>query len=190
MGYGKAFGGDTIESIAGISLDTSLSEAARTVVLTGTPDPANVNIAHVNMNQVADTFRGSILTANTDGTITVNVDVLALKVTCMAVCRYATNDNVVMGIGIGDPSVLPTAPGTSTGTLPEGTYVSRFRDASKGEGTTRSVTLQTPYFPVGKTRTLGAKAGDKLFVTMWTEEVDDASVIIDDLIMAVEVIEL
>lgn len=190
MSYGSAFGKQERESIAGISLDTSLPELSRTVNLTGTPDPASINAVHVNINQVADNFMESALTANTDGTITVNRDVLGFKITCMGVCRYASTDNVVLGIGIGDPSILPTAPGTSTGTLPDGTYISRFRDASRGEGTTRSVTLKTPYFPVGKTRTLGAKAGDKLFVVMWTEETDNASVIFDDLIMAVEAIEI
>lgn len=185
------FGGvEPEDSVAAISLDPSIPEINRTVTLVGTPDPASVNMLHLSLANLPANFSGTFLTANNDGTITVNNNVLAFKITCMAVCRYPTSDNIVLGIGIGDPTTLPTAAGTSTGTLPAGTYASRFRDASKGEGTARTVTLQTPYFPVGKTRELGAQAGDKVFAIMWTEETDNASVVFDDLIFAVEVITL
>lgn len=184
-------GGIAAQSIVGLSLDPSSLEASRTLVLTGTADPqVSIVPAHVAFLDVADQFSGTLLTANTDGTITVNADVLAFKITCMGIERFASNANVALGIGIGDPSVLPTLPGTSTDVLPLGTYISRFRDNARGEGTARRVTLQTPYFPVGKTRTLGAKAGDKIFVVAWTQESTNTTVIFDDCIFAVQAIPL
>lgn len=181
----------TVQSIVGLSLDPSSLEANRTVVLTGTADPqVSVNPVHIEFLDIADQFSGSILTANNDGTITVNQDVLAFKITCMGICRFASNANITLGIGIGDPSTLPSVPGGSTGTLPLGTYISRFRDNARGEGTARRVTLQTPYFPAGKTRTLGAKAGDRIFVVAWTQESTDTTVIFDDCIFAVQAIPL
>lgn len=179
------------QSIAGLSLDPSSPEAGRTIVLPGTPDPqVSINPVHVGFISVADQFSGGLLTANNDGTITVNSDLLAFKITCMGIERFASNANVALGIGIGDPANLPTLPGGSTGVLPLGTYISRFRDNARGEGTSRQVTLQTPYFPVGKTRTLGAKAGDKIFVVAWTQESADTTVIFDDCIFAVQAIPL
>lgn len=180
-----------VQSIVGLSLDPSSLEASRTITLTGTPDP-QVSIApsHVDFLNIPDQFSGDLLTANNDGTITVNADVLAFKITCMGIERFASNANVALGIGIGDPTVLPTLPGTSTDVLPLGTYISRFRDNARGEGTARRVTLQTPYFPVGKTRTLGAKAGDKIFVVAWTQESSNTTVVFDDCIFAVQAIPL
>lgn len=184
-------GAASAQSIAGLSLDPSSLEASRTIVLTGTPDPqVSIVPAHVAFLNIADQFSGSLLTANTDGTITVNADVLAFKITCMGIERFASNANVALGIGIGDPSALPTLPGESTDVAPLGTYISRFRDNARGEGNTRRVTLQTPYFPVGKTRTLGAKAGDKIFVVAWTQESANTTVIFDDCIFAVQAIPL
>ncbi len=184
-------GAASAQSIVGLSLDPSSLEASRTIVLTGTPDPqVSIAPAHVAFLNIADQFSGSLLTANTDGTITVNADVLAFKITCMGIERFASNANVALGIGIGDPAVLPTLPGQSTDVAPLGTYISRFRDNARGEGNTRRVTLQTPYFPVGKTRTLGAKAGDKIFVVAWTQESANTTVIFDDCIFAVQAIPL
>jgi hypothetical protein len=178
-------------SIAGVSIDPDSPEVSRTVVLPSTVDPSvSIVATHLTIANIADQFGGSILTANTDGTITVNFDVLAFRVTCMAVCRYVSNANIELGIGIGDPSTMPNLPGESTDTPPAGTYISRFRDARRGEGSAREVTLQTPYFPVGKTRILGAKGGDKIFPLAWNLESTNTSVVFDDLIFVVEAIEL
>lgn len=177
-----------LESAAGISLDRSLSEAARTVVLPAATAVDNVSMVHVDIAQIPAAYGTKYITPNSDGTLTITADVTALRVTSMAVCRYPTNTNIVLGVGIGDPSVLPTEAGTSTDVLPAGTYVSRFRDAGNGRGTNRTTTLKTPYFPVGKQLTLAAQAGDKIFPVMWTEEATDASVIIDDLIYVIEVV--
>lgn len=175
------------QSIVAISLDPSSSEASRTAVLTGTADPqVSISPLHIDFADNPAQFSGTLLTANTDGTITVNQDIFALRVTCMGIARFVSNANIALGVGIGDPAVLPNQPGTSTDVLPLGTYISRFRDNARGEGATREVTLQTPYFPVGKTLTLGAKAGDKLFITAWTQESSDTTVIFDDCIFAVQ----
>ena len=178
-------------SIVGLSLDPSSPELGRTVTLIGTADPqVSINATHIEFVDIPDQFSGDLLTANNDGTITVNQDVLAFKVTCMGIARFASNSNIAFGIGIGDPSTLPSLPGGSTGVPPLGTYISRFRDNGRGEGNTRRVTLQTPYFPVGKTRSLGAKAGDRIFVVAWTQESSNTSVVFDDIIFAVQAIPL
>lgn len=183
--------GDNVESIVGLSLDPSSPELSRTITLTGTLDPlVSINPSHIDFINISDQFSGELLTANTDGTITVNEDVLAFKVTCMGIGRFASNSNIALGIGIGDPALLPTLPGGSTDTPPLGTYISRFRDNARGEGNSRRITLQTPYFPVGKTRSLGAKAGDKIFAVAWTQESSNTTVILDDCIFAVQAIPL
>jgi len=174
-------------SISAISLNPASLEASRTAILTGTVDPSiSVNPVHIDFVDVANQFSGTLTTSNSDGTITVNEDTAFMHVTCMAVTRFASNSNIELGIGIGDPLVLPTKAGTSTDTLPLGTYISRFRDSTRGEGLSREVTLQAPYFPVSKTATIGAKAGDKLFIVAWTQENSDTSVIFDDCILAIE----
>lgn len=175
-----------LDYTAGISLDRTLPELDRTYVLPAAVG-GSVSMVHIDAVQQPGQYGTKVLTANTDGTLTVDSDILAFKITCMAVCRYPVADNVILGIGIGDPANLPSEPGTSTDILPLGTYVSRFRDASKGEGA-RSVTLKTPYFPVGKELTRGALAGDKVFPVMWTEEGDASTVVIDDFIFVVEVV--
>ncbi len=177
-----------LDSTAGITLDRSLSEAARTVSLTAATAVDNVSMVHLDFVALPSAYGTKYITPNTDGTLTVTENVTALRITCMGICRYANADNVVLGIGIGDPAILPSAPGTSTDTLPAGTYVSRFRDARKGQGSNHSVTLKTPYFPVGKELELSALAGDKIFPVMWTEEGDGASVKVDDFIFVVEAI--
>ena len=174
-------------NISALSIDTSLSEASRTISLTGTPDPSvSVNPAHIAFVDIPNQFSGTLTTPNNDGTITSNAQSAFLSVTCMAVTRFASNANIDLGIGIGDPTVLPTKAGTSTDVLPLGTYISRFRDSARGEGTSRNVTLQTPYFPVSKTLSIGAQSGDKIFIVAWTQESSNTSVIFDDCILVVE----
>lgn len=184
--YGGGASGDK-DSLAGISLPSGLSEAARTVTLVATADPlVAITPVHLTLPNVPDLFRGDSLTPNTDGTITVNRDVLALAVTCMCTARFPLNSNVNVGICIGDPATMPSMTGQSTEALPDGTYLSRFYDATRGEGTTRQVTFQTPYYPVSKTGLIGAKQGDKVFPVMWTQENAATQVIIDEMIFSVE----
>jgi hypothetical protein len=180
-------GSGELSSVAAIVAVPADAEASRTLVLPGTADPS-VSITPVVMPFVrtTDLFRGSLLTPNTDGTITVNADVGPFVVTCMAITRYPSNVVVVLGVGVGDPSVLPSLPGTSTAALPAGTFLSRFRDIQRGEGITRQNTLQAPYFLVGKTTLIGAKAGDKIFPVMWNLEITSSTVILDDVIFAIE----
>lgn len=180
-------GDGSLESVAGVTVDLSSSEASRTLNLPGTPDPlVSVNPVFLNILTIADQFGGDLLTANNDGTITVNQDIPSFKATCMAISRFASNENITIGIGVGDPLNFPSLPGESTDTLPLGTYISRFRDNARGEGLSREVTLQTPYFPVGKQVNLGAKANDKLFIVAWTQETTASTVIFDDVIFAVQ----
>lgn len=181
------YGENPRDSLAGISLPSGLSELQRTVTLTATANPLTaIYPVHVDIANLADLFRGDSLTPNADGTITVNRDIQALGVTSMCTARYASNTTVVFGICIGDPSALPTLSGTSTDTLPNGTYLSRYLDSERGEGTNRQVTFQTPYYPVSKTGIIGAKEGDKVFPVMWTQENAATEVIIDELIFTVE----
>ncbi|MGI4991022.1 hypothetical protein ACRXCV_00200 (plasmid) [Halobacteriovorax sp. GFR7] len=186
MRYGGVeYGGK--DSLAGISLPTGLTELERTITLVATADPlVAITPVHVTIADVPDQFKGDSLTANGDGTITVNRDVLALAVTSMCTARFASNSNVVLGVGIGDPANMPSMAGTSTAVLPDGTYLSRFYDNTRGQGNTRQVTFQTPYYPVSKTGVIGAKEGDKVFPVLWTQENANTSVIVDELIFTVE----
>ncbi len=178
-------------SLSAIAIDRDLPELDRTLSLPATTDPlVSVSPVFVDLPELANDLSGSLLTANADGTISVNQDIKAFRVSCACVCRYAANANVSIGIGIGDPSVLPSFPGESTDVLPGGTYISRFVDNQRGENNERHITLQAPYFPVGKTNALGAKAGDKIFIALWTEKASTVSVIVDDLIFAVEAMPL
>lgn len=174
-------------AISSISLDTSLPEPSRTISLAGTVDPTiSVNPSHISFVNTPIDFSGSLATANPDGTITINQDISYLSLSCMAITRFASKANIELGVGIGDPSVLPTKPGTSTDVLPLGTYISRFRDSSRGEGANREVSLNMPYFPVSKTITIGAKSGDKIFIVAWTQESTATSVVFDDCIFVIE----
>ena len=175
------------KTVTSLSLDTTLPEISRTISLVGTPDPVvSVNPSHINFVNTPIDFSGALATANLDGTITINQDIVYMNITCMAVTRFASNSNIELGIGIGDPTILPTKAGTSTDVLPLGTYISRFRDSTRGEGLNRETTLQTPYFPVSKTTTIGAKAGDKIFIVAWTQESSNTSVVFDDCVFVVE----
>lgn len=147
---------------------------------------ATYSIQHVSLATGGGEVRGSAFTAGTDGTITVNRDLFAVSVTCMMVGSWDNTDNIVLGIGIGDPAQIPTQPGVQIGE----NYVSRFRDGSVGQGGAREVVLSTPYEPVGKSTTevniYGVKSGDRLFPVMWTQESDSAQVSIRDLIFTVQ----
>lgn len=147
---------------------------------------ANYSIQHVALATAGGEIRGDAFTVNNDGTITANRSMFAVAVTCMMVGTWGNNDNIVLGIGIGNPAQIPTQPGVQVGE----NYVSRFRDGSVGRGGTRECVLATPYEPVGKSTTsvnvYGVKAGDKLFPVMWTQETDAAAVSVIDLIFTVQ----
>lgn len=173
------------EELAGQSLDMSLSEAARTVTLTGTSDPlVSVNMHQIQIANQGVVFSGRALTPQSDGSFLVNRNVRWFDVSVIAVSRYASNAIITLGVGIGDPSDLPALPGTNLNDA----YVSRFRNVKRGEGVTRRATLITSASPVGKTRELGAAIGDYIFPVMWTEESSDTDVIFDDFIFSVTAI--
>lgn len=146
----------------------------------------NYSIQHVALATSGGEIRGDAFTVNNDGTITANRSMFAVAVTCMMVGTWSNNDNIVLGIGIGNPAQIPTQPGVQVGE----NYVSRFRDGSVGQGGARECVLATPYEPVGKSTTsvnvYGVKAGDKLFPVMWTQETDSAAVSVIDLIFTVQ----
>lgn len=151
---------------------------------------SNYSIQHVALATTGGAIRGEAFTVNTDGTITANRSMFAVAVTCMMVGSWANTDNIVLGIGVGNPAQIPTQPGVQVGE----NYVSRFRDGSVGQGGSRECVLATPYEPVGKSTTeievYGIKAGDKLFPVMWTQEGDSASVSVIDLIFTVQEISI
>lgn len=151
---------------------------------------SNYSIQHVALATAGGVVRGGSFTVNNDGTITANKNMFAVAVTCMMVGTWDNTDNIVLGIGIGDPAQIPSQPGIQVGE----NYVSRFRDGSVGQGNARECVLATPYEPVGKSTTeldvYGVNAGDKLFPVMWTQETDAAAVSVRDLIFTVQEISI
>lgn len=159
-----------------------------------TPQPINLppavggnySIQHVALATSGGEIRGDAFTVNNDGTITANRSMFAVSVSCMMVGTWANTDNIVLGVGIGNPAQIPTLPGVQVGE----NYVSRFRDGAVGQGAARECVLSTPYEPVGKSTTeiniYGVKSGDGLFPVMWTQEPDSAGVSVIDLIFTVQ----
>jgi hypothetical protein len=172
----------SVESVMLLVLDTSLTELQRQVTLTGTVDNnISVNMSHISIAKLAGSVSiGTGISVNTvNGTFNVLKDLEFIEITVMARALFANADNIVLGIGVGDPTDLPILAGTQT---VGGTYVSRFIDAHRGEGANREVTFQLPYFPVGRAASLAASSGDELFLVGWTEETDDATVTFNDII--------
>lgn len=143
-------------------------------------------ITHLNVATQGGEIRGNAFTANSDGTITANKDMFAVIVNINVIARFSSSDNVVVGIGIGDPSSIPGSPGSQV----LENYVSRFRCARVGDGTGDEVTWDLYVSPVGKSTTdaqvNGIKAGDKIFPVIWTQESDSAQLSIEELIFTVE----
>lgn len=160
------------------------------ISLPGVTTQGQFHIVHANMATSGGEIRGSDFSVNQDGTITANKNMFAVAVTCMMVGTWDVNDTVVLGIGIGSPTQIPTRPGIEVGA----NYVSRFRFGGTGLGANREVTLATPYEPVGKSTTSidvnGIHAGDKLFPVLWTQETDAATISIIDLIFTVQEISI
>lgn len=173
----------TQQSSAGQSVDTSTSDLSRTITATGTATPDTVvNMVLAPFVNVGAVIDGVDFTPNLDGSITCNSDMGLIEVACMVNCHYSASDTVVLGIGVGDPLDLPVLPGlTSVG----GTYVSRFVDAKRGGGNSRNQTLALNYFAVGRTQTIAANAGDKIFPLLWTEDTGPVSVVCNDFIFAI-----
>lgn len=146
----------------------------------------NYSIQHIALATSGGTIRGDAFTVNADGTITANRNMFAVSVTCMMAGTWDNTDNIVLGIGIGNPAQIPNQPGVQVGE----NYVSRFRDGSVGLGNSRECVLATPYEPIGKSTTeldvYGVKAGDKIFPVMWTQESDPATVAVRDLIFTIQ----
>lgn len=176
-----------LRSFSGIAI--SSNPIPFTVVSNGSPG-APYNIMHLDVADVGGEVRGTAFTANTDGTITVNKNMFACSICLNVVAASPVNDNVVMGIGIGDPLNIPTEPGVQVGE----NYVSRFRCARKGDGVTDEVTWDLYAAPIGKSTTAievsGLKVGDKIFPVVWTQEVDSADISIKELIFTVEEISI
>lgn len=144
------------------------------------------NIMHLNIATTGGELRGQSFTANSDGTITANKSMFGAFIGINMIARFLSNDNVVVGIGIGDPSQCPENPGEQVGD----NYVSRFRCARVGGGSSDEVTWDLAVSPVGKSTTdinvYGINAGEKIFPVIWTQESDDAQITIDELIFTVE----
>lgn len=143
-------------------------------------------IVHLNVATQGGEIRGSAFTANSDGTITANKSMFAVIVNINMIARFSSNDNVVVGIGIGDPNSIPSSPGSQV----LENYVSRFRCARVGDGSGDEVTWDLYVSPVGKSTTdvqvNGIKSGDKIFPVIWTQESDSAQLSIEELIFTVE----
>ncbi|EKZ9178126.1 hypothetical protein RFA54_001581 [Vibrio vulnificus] len=173
----------SLRSFAGIAMTTQVQPVQFTVVSGGA---GATNIMHLNIADSGGEVRGNAFTGNSDGTITVNKSMFAAVVNICAIARFASNDNVVVGIGIGDPLQIPSSPGVQVGE----NYVSRFRCARVGDGSGDEVTWDLHATPVGKSTTaievFGLKQGDKVFPVIWTQEADDALIEISELIFTVE----
>lgn len=147
-------------------------------------------ITHLNVATQSGEIRGSGFTANSDGTITANKDMFAVIVNINMIARFSSSDNVVVGIGIGDPNSIPNLPGAQV----LENYVSRFRCARVGDGSGNEVTWDLYVSPVGKSTTdiqvNGVKTGDKIFPVIWTQESDSAQLSIEELIFTVEEISI
>lgn len=176
----------SLRSFAGIAKPNLTPQTVTLPAATG----GNYSIQHVALATSGGTIRGNAFTVNTDGTITANRNMFAVSVACMMVATWGNADNIVLGIGIGNPDQIPSRPGVQVGE----NYVSRFRDGSVGQGGARECVLATPYEPVGKSTTkldvYGVKAGDKLFPVAWTQESDSASVSVIDLIFTAQEISI
>lgn len=172
-----------LRSFAGIAMPTS-TQTQFTVVSNGSGAP--YNIMHLDFATDGGEVRGNSFTANSDSTITVNKDMFAAVVSLNMIARFSSNDNVVVGIGIGNPAQIPQLPGQQAGE----NYVSRFRCARVGDGSGDEVTWDLHVTPVGKSTTdidvYGLKAGDKIFPVVWTQEGDNAQLDVEELIFTVE----
>lgn len=170
-------------SFAGIASEQN-SQTLFTVVSGGSGNPRN--IMHLSFATEGGEVRGSAFTANTDGTITVNRSMFGAVVNLCAIGRFASNDNVVIGIGIGNPAQIPNVIGQQIGE----NYVSRFRCARQGDGSGDEVTWDLHATPVGKSTTdvnvYGLKSGDKIFPVIWTQEADNSEILFEELIFTVE----
>lgn len=175
-------------SFAAIAIP-ELTQVEFTVVSNGVAG-APYNIMHIPSATEGGEVRGDAFTANSDGTISIKKDMFACSVCLNAVALTASNDNVVIGIGIGDPAQIPTTPGSQVGE----NYVSRFRCAREGSGVGDEITWDLTVSPVGKSTTelqvFGLKEGDKIFPVIWTQEADNAVMQIRELIFTVEEISI
>lgn len=174
---------ESLRSFSGIAKPLGTTEF--TVQSDGNTAPPYL-IQHLNLATGGGEVRGTAFTSNTDGTITVNKDMFAASVNINMIARFATSDNVVVGIGIGDPTQIPNLPGSQVGE----NYVSRFRCARVGNGSGDEVTWDLYVAPVGKSTTdvevNGLKVGDRIFPVIWTQEADSASLKVEELIFTVE----
>lgn len=147
---------------------------------------APFNIQHIDLATSGGEIRGDAFTVNNDGTITVNKSMFAASVSLLMIATTSFADSVVVGIGIGNETQIPTTPGNQVGE----NCVSRFRCSRSGLLTGAEVTWDMHVTPVGKATTevevFGLKAGDKIFPVVWTQEADDATLNVVDLIFTVE----
>ncbi len=192
---GQLAGGVTTQQV--IDIYRSLRSFAGIAKPTGAPVTVNLPAAvgatyaiqHLTVATVGGEIRGEAFEVG-PSYITATRDMFAVAVTCMLVGTWSNSDNTVLGIGIGNPLAIPTQPGVEV----NGNYVSRFRDSAVGQGGSREVTLATPYEPVGKSTTgvdvYGVKAGDKLFPVAWTQETDQNTISVIDLIFTVQEISI
>ena len=174
-----------LRSYAGIAKPNPTVGVVVNVASIGTIGP-QYDIQHLSIATGGGTVRGSAFTTNTDGTITSNINMFGVTVGINAVGIFDSADNVVIGVGVGNPAQIPNTPGLQVGE----NYVSRFRCAREGAGPNDEVTWDLYVAPVGKSTTVidifGIKAGDKIFPVIWTQEADAASVSFRELIFTVE----
>lgn len=141
------------------------------------------DVVHLDVATESGVITGSSFTVGSDGYITANRDMFGVAVSAILIGSYGNNDSLSFGVAIGDPSAIPTVPGTSNGEC----YLSRLRDQLPGKGSERDVTLNPPYEIYGSNTTegIGVKSGDKIFPVMWTDEGTPVSVTVSDLIFII-----
>lgn len=109
----------------------------------------------------------------------------AVSISMFVTAAWANNATVSLGMGLGDPTVLPN----TQGQIVSGSYISRFKDTQSGRGTSRPNTFKFNFSLVGKAgsdpESIGVDLGDKIFPVMWTEEISAQTVDIYDVILSV-----
>lgn len=142
---------------------------------------------------VGGEVRGNAFRVRERSFIECRKDMYAVAVELIMVGNWPANRNIVIGVGVGEPTYLTDnimMPGEDG--LPA--YISRFVSSGAGRGDNRDVTLSISAQPVGRGTTeldvFGVRAGDILFPVIYAEEDTNTLITIKDLIFVVREISI
>lgn len=146
---------------------------------------SNFDIRHLVIPCDHGDVRGSGFVAQPDCSFLATRDMFAVSITVNVVAKWDQNKVVLLGIGFGSKTAIPTLPGILIGD----NYVSRFRQAKAGRGVGREDTFSLSVELAGKGTTdpdaIGIKEGDFVFPVIWTPEGQAVNIQIDDMIISV-----